>query len=347
MIWKTQLVEHKGEKRISIKFEKSPDLIREIKQIDGAKWSQTLKTWHIPDSRENRRRFAIDSPQKQLMNLLVLKEIEKFTKWLQSRRYSEGTIRTYSDALRSFLIFMEGKAVNEITNDDVVYFNTEFIRKKHLSVSYQNQVVNSLKLYFGTIQNKKIDIEKVHRPRREKKLPNVLSKEEIKLILNAHSNLKHKTMLSLLYSCGLRRSELLNLKPLDIDSKRGIIFIHQSKGKKDRLVPLSDKILGILRDYYKAFKPKVWLFEGQIEGKKYDERSLSNVLTHAVEKAGIKKPVSLHWLRHSYATHLLESGTDLRFIQELLGHNSSKTTEIYTHVSTKSIQTIKSPFDDL
>ena len=154
-------------------------------------------------------------------------------------------------------------------------------------------------------------------------------------------------MLSLIYSCGLRRSELLNLKPADIDSKRGIIIIRQSKGKKDRIAPLSPKILEMLREYYKGYKPKIWLFEGQIENTKYDERSLSNVLKQALTKSKISKPVSLHWLRHSYATHLLESGTDLRYIQELLGHSSSKTTEIYTHVSTKSIQQIKSPFDDL
>jgi integrase/recombinase XerD len=154
-------------------------------------------------------------------------------------------------------------------------------------------------------------------------------------------------MLSLIYSCGLRRSELLNLKPADIDSKRGIVIIRQSKCKKDRIAPLSPKILDMLREYYIGFKPKTWLFEGQNENTKYDERSLSNVLKQALTKSRINKPVSLHWLRHSYATHLLESGTDLRYIQELLGHSSSKTTEIYTHVSTKSIQQIKSPFDDL
>lgn len=154
-------------------------------------------------------------------------------------------------------------------------------------------------------------------------------------------------MLSLIYSCGLRRSELLNLKPADIDSKRGIVIIRQSKGKKDRIAPLSPKILEMLREYYTGYKPKTWLFEGQNENTKYDERSLSNVLKQALTKSRISKPVSLHWLRHSYATHLLESGTDLRYIQELLGHSSSKTTEIYTHVSTKSLQQIKSPFDDL
>ncbi|PXY41440.1 hypothetical protein DMB65_08570 [Flavobacterium cheongpyeongense] len=154
-------------------------------------------------------------------------------------------------------------------------------------------------------------------------------------------------MLSLIYSCGLRRSELLNLKPADIDSKRGIILIRQGKGKKDRIVPLSTKILEMLRNYYSTFKPTTWLFEGQIAGANYSEKSLQSILKQALQKAGISKPATLHWLRHSYATHLLESGTDLRYIQELLGHNSSKTTEIYTHVSTKSLQQIKSPFDDL
>ncbi len=192
-----------------------------------------------------------------------------------------------------------------------------------------------------------MEVESIHRPKGEKKLPNVLSKEEVKLILNAHHNIKHKTMLSLIYSCGLRRGELLNLKPADIDSKRNLILIKQSKGKKDRIVPLSPKILEMLRSYYICYKPKTWLFEGRNENEPYDERSLSNVLKQALTKSNIQKPVSLHWLRHSYATHLLESGTDLRFIQELLGHSSSRTTEIYTHVSTKSLQQIKSPFDDL
>jgi integrase/recombinase XerD len=178
-------------------------------------------------------------------------------------------------------------------------------------------------------------------------LPNVLSKEEVKLILGALSNIKHKTMLSLIYSCGLRRSELLKLKPSDIDSKRNIIIVRAAKGKKDRIVPLSDKILEMLREYYKTHKPKTWLFEGQNENQPYDERSLSNVLKQALAKTNIKKPVSLHWLRHSYATHLLEAGTDLRYIQEILGHSSSRTTEIYTHVSTQSIQKIISPFDTL
>ena len=207
--------------------------------------------------------------------------------------------------------------------------------------------MNAIKLFFQTIRDTKMIVDKIHRPKRSKVLPNVLSKEEIKLILNAHSNIKHKMMLSLIYSCGLRRSELINLKPQDIDSKRNIVLLKNGKGKKDRITPLSPIILEMLRNYYNGYKPKTWLFEGQIVGEQYSEQSLQSVLKQALQKAGITKPVTLHWLRHSYATHLLESGTDLRYIQELLGHSSSKTTEIYTHVSTKSIQQIKSPFDDL
>ncbi len=154
-------------------------------------------------------------------------------------------------------------------------------------------------------------------------------------------------MLSLIYACGLRCGELLRLKPEHVDSKRNLLIIKQSKGRKDRIVPLSGKILELLRGYFVAYKPVTYLFEGQRAGTMYDERSLQNVLKTHVQRAEIKKPVTLHWLRHSYATHLLESGTDLRYIQEILGHTSSRTTEIYTHVSNQHIQKITSPFDNL
>jgi integrase/recombinase XerD len=280
-------------------------------------------------------------------HLKFISDIEKFKRWLQSKRYSENTIKTYIEALKVFIDFNDAKVLNEISNDDFISFNTEYILKRKLSSSYQNQVLNAIKLFFSIIKDKKLELEKLHRPRKEHKLPNVLTKEEVKQILEVHRNSKHKVMLSLIYSCGLRRSELLNLKPLDVDSKRGVIIIRQSKGMKDRIAPLSEKVVVLLRQYYIEFKPKVWLFEGQRAGEKYDERSLANVLKQALAKLKMKKPVSLHWLRHSYATHLLEAGTDLRYIQEILGHKSSRTTEIYTHVSTKSIQNIKSPFDDL
>ena len=277
----------------------------------------------------------------------AINKLKQYKQWLQSKRYSDNTIVTYADALKSFLKFFSNKPVSEITNQDFITFNTDFVLKHKLSPSYQNQVVNAIKLFFKTVENRVIDIDQIHRPKREKLLPNVLSKEEIKQILNAHSNLKHKAMLSLIYSCGLRRSELLNLKIADIDSKRNLVIIRQAKGKKDRIAPLSAKTVELLRSYFTACKPKVWLFEGQDKQTRYDESSLASVLKQALEKSKITKPVTLHWLRHSYATHLLENGTDLRYIQEILGHSRSTTTEIYTHVSNKSIQKVISPFDSL
>lgn len=187
-------------------------------------------------------------------------------------------------------------------------------------LSYQNQAVNAARLFFKTIQGSKLITEQIERPRREHKLPNVLSKVEVKAILEVPKNIKHRAMLSLIYACGLRRSELLNLKPENIDSKRHLLLILNAKGKKDRVVPIFDKIIEILREYYKLYKPKVCLFEGQKEGDQYSAESLQNVLKQALTKTQIKKAVTLHWLRHSYATHLLEAGTDLRYIQELLGH---------------------------
>ena len=338
---------HKNQNVIFILFEKDSNLIQEVKNIPGSTWSQSKKVWYVLDTESNRSLFNLEPQSASLPSEEGMKHLQKFSYWLKSKRYSENTIKTYTEALKSFLIFFNTKEIASITNEDVVYYNNNYILKNNLSHSYQNQVVNAIKLYFKTIQNVSLELDKIHRPKREKVLPNVLSKEEVKAILNAHANTKHKMMLSLIYSCGLRCGELLALKPFHIDSKRNIIMVKNSKGKKDRIVPLSPKILEMLREYYLAFKPKNYLFEGQTVGNPYDNRSLQQVLKQALTKAGITKPVTLHWLRHSYATHLLESGTDLRYIQELLGHNSSKTTEIYTHVSTKSIQQIKSPFDDL
>ena len=270
-----------------------------------------------------------------------------FKNYMNFRRYSQNTIKTYADALEVFFRFYKDQAPESLNIEDIINFNTSYILKKNLSASYQNQVINAIKLFYRNRFNRTMEVDFIQRPRREKRLPNVLSKNEVKSILEASTNLKHRAMLSLIYACGLRRSELLNLTLKDILSDRNLLFIRQSKGKKDRVVPISIKLIEMLRDYYKAFKPKTWLFEGQEVGKKYSERSIQLVLNQAVEKAKIVKPVSLHWLRHSYATHLLESGTDLRYIQELLGHSSSRTTEIYTHVSTRNLQQIRSPFDDL
>ncbi len=365
---------HENKLRLFLKFPYDAKLVGLIKTFHGAKWSHSKKAWHIPYAMEMPDKLKILFTERgmtlnylnEFMELPVVhseklkpndalagssaahvEKIKILIHWMRSRRYSESTIGTYCDALRTFLRFHCNKAVEEINNDDVVRFNNEYVLKNKFSSSFQNQVVNSIKLFFRIVENKNIAIEKLHRPKTATVLPNVLSKEEVRAILNAHSNIKHKAMLSLIYSCGLRRSELLNLKLKDIDSKRGLVIIRKAKGQKDRVAPLSDKILQLLRDYFVACQPKEWLFEGQSGNGQYDERSLANVLKQALTKCKITKPVSLHWLRHSYATHLLESGTDLRYIQEILGHSRSRTTEIYTHVSDNSIRKVSSPFDNL
>lgn len=366
---------YNNKEKIFINFKYDSATIELVKKIADAKWSQTNKCWFISYYAEalqlikntfeakgitikllnkyedviKPNHVKIKKPSDALpdLNKVQKEKTNQFNYWLKSKRYSGSTIGTYMDSIQIFLRYYSTKNLSEITNEDLIIFNNEYILANHYSASYQNQIVNAVKLFFRNIENKQLQPELIHRPKTQKLLPNVLSKEEIKLILNAHSNIKHKAMLSLIYSCGLRCGEMLRLKPEHIDSKRNILIIKQSKGSKDRITPLSNKIILMLRDYYHLHKPKEWLFEGQKQGEPYDERSLQNVLKQAIVKCQIKKPVSLHWLRHSYATHLLENGTDLRYIQEILGHSSSKTTEIYTHVSTKNIQKIISPFDYL
>ena len=345
MQWQAYIMRYKKESRIAVKFENNRTYIERFKKLEGARWSSEHKVWHLPDRDDYRIQFGI--PLQTILNKEHLEKIESFRKWLLSKRLSSNTILVYTDAMKVFLTFFNDKKVSDISNQDIIQFNNEYIIKKKLSSSYQNQIVNAIKKFYSTVEHKQLEIELIHRPKMEKLLPNVLSKEEVKMILEAHSNIKHRVMLSLIYSCGLRCGELLALKPVHIDSKRNLILIKQGKGKKDRIVPLSPKILELLRVYYPLYKPQIYLFEGQVPGHQYDSRTLQLILKQALYKVKINKPVTLHWLRHSFATHLLESGTDLRYIQELLGHNSSKTTEIYTFVSTKSIQKIVSPFDNL
>jgi integrase/recombinase XerD len=364
---------HKGEQKYALYFEKNLEIISILKQnFTVLRWSATQKAWILPfESKIKNQLFQVlrgkiwidyknldpAKPKEPVKSkphhdLAILNENQKmallkFKNYLTANRYSENTIQTYSDAISIFLRFFTTKELHEIANIDVETFNNEYILKNNYSASFQNQVVNALKLFFKVVNDKIIVPELLLRPRREHRLPNVLSKEEVKAILNAPTNMKHKMMLSLIYACGLRRSELLNLSLKDIHSNRNLLLIRQSKGKKDRIVPIGNNLIESLREYFKQFKPKTWLFEGQNSGERYSEKSLQNVLKQSLTKCKITKPVTLHWLRHSYATHLLENGTDLRYIQELLGHRSSRTTEIYTHVSSKNIQNIISPFDTL
>jgi integrase/recombinase XerD len=346
MEWQSKRIYHNKTWRIFIQFDKNHELHEQIKAIPESKWSSSIRCWHVPDTKENRIHFKIESSTQQLLNNQKDEKIERFKRWLHSKRYSDNTVKTYCEALRTFLYYFKEKTIEELENQDIINFNNDYIINKKLSGSYQNQVVNAIKLFFKTIEGMSIDVAIIHRPKNYSPLPKVLAIEEITVIINSIDNIKHKCMISLIYSAGLRRSELINMKIKDINSQRMQIAVINSKNKKDRMVPLSEFILKMLRVYYKEFRPKIYLFEGRNDAK-YNERSLSMVLKKACLKANIKKSVNLHMLRHSYATHLLETGTDLRYIQELLGHKSSKTTEIYTYVSQKSLDKIKSPLDKL
>ncbi|TRX15996.1 site-specific tyrosine recombinase/integron integrase [Flavobacterium franklandianum] len=344
MKWEAKIITHKKEKRIAVYFEKDIDLIARIKKLDGSRWSQSLVAWHLPDTEENRVRFKIPLVSYSLPSTEGIEQIEKFKQFLRSKRYSESTITTYSEALKSFLVFYRDKAVADINNEDVIIYNNEHILKNNLSASYQNQVTNAIKLFFQTIRETKMMVDKIHRPKNAKTLPNVLSKEETFRLIDLTTNLKHKTLLALIYSSGLRISEAINMKITDIDRQRMLIHVKNAKGKKDRYTLLSTKVLELLKEYYAIYKPKTFLFEGQY-GEQYSSRSAQSVLQQSAKKAGITKQISLHTLRHSFATHLLENGTDLRYIQDLLGHSSPKTTMIYTHVSSTSLKNIINPFD--
>lgn len=341
---KAKTLLHKGIPRIAVYFEKNATLIARIKTFEDARWSASKKYWHLPDTEANRLHFKLPLVHTLVPNTEGVASIETFKRYLLSKRYSPNTINTYSDALKSFLTFCNTKAVKDISNDDFIAYNNDYIIKNKFSSSYQNQIVNAIKLFFKIVKDSKIEIDKIHRPKREKKLPNVLSKEEVLKIIDATENLKHKTLLALIYSAGLRISEAINMKLRDIDSIRMLIHVKNAKGKKDRYTLLSEKVLLLLREYYLVYKPKEYLFEGQFGGM-YSSRSAQVILKQAAEKAGIRKPITLHTLRHSFATHLLESGTDLRYIQDLLGHSSPKTTMIYTHVTNDSLKKIKNPFD--
>ena len=344
MKWEAKVITHRGESRIAVYFEKNAALMAQIKKLDGALWSYTLGAWHLPDTATYRLYFKLPLAHTLIPSAEGMASIETFKRHLLSKRYSPNTINTYSEALKSFLTFCNTKAIKEITNDDVLAYNNDYILKNKFSSSYQNQIVNSIKLFFKILKDSKIEIDRIHRPKREKTLPNVLSKEEVLKIIDTTENLKHKTLLALIYSAGLRISEALSMKPKDIDSVRMLIHVKNAKGKKDRYTLLSEKVLLLLREYYLVYKPKEYLFEGQFGGM-YSSRSAQIILKQTAIKAGIRKPITLHTLRHSFATHLLESGTDLRYIQDLLGHSSPKTTMIYTHVTNDSLKKIKNPFD--
>ncbi|MEW6508273.1 MAG: site-specific tyrosine recombinase/integron integrase [Bacteroidota bacterium] len=261
------------------------------------------------------------------------------------RNYSYKTIKSYLSCLRNFVKYFYPKHPREITNESIKKYILHLIEERKWEAATVNQSFNALRFLYVELYKMPFVINSIPRPKKNKKLPDILIQEDILKIFSYVNNLKHKTLLMLIYSAGLRVGESVRLKVSDIDGQRKMIHLRGAKGKKDRYTLLSDAALEMLRKYYKEYRPKEYLFEGQGSRTHLAERSIQNVFHRAVKLAGIKKEISLHGLRHSFATHLLESGVDLRFIQELLGHSSSKTTEIYTHVSKKSLGKIVNPLD--
>jgi site-specific recombinase XerD len=263
---------------------------------------------------------------------------------LRYKRYSPNTIRTYISCLEQFNRFIKSEKLQ--INEPVIYQYLMGLVAKGYSRSSQNQHINAIKFYLEKVLKQKQKSYYIERPLKKRMLPTVLSEQEIQLIFSNIKNLKHKAILSLIYSSGIRIGEALNLTINNLDSDRMLISIRRGKGEKDRMVPMASNVLKLLRVYYKEYKPVNYLFNGNENGP-YSATSVRNVLKRAVYKSNIKKNVTPHTLRHSYATHLLEKGTDLRYIQVILGHSSVKTTEIYTHVSTKNLQAIKSPIEEM
>ncbi len=267
---------------------------------------------------------------------------KQFQNLLDQSELSTNTQKNYLSLFLSFLKYFNFRHPALIGQDSVALF----FEKKNFTESTQNNYINALKFYYKNALRRQLDPRKIVRPKSKTTLPKTLSKEEVKTIINSISNIKHKAIIALIYSAGLRRGELIRLKIGDILSDRKLIQITQAKGKKDRLSLLSDYVLTILRGYYKAYHPKDFLFEGA-KGNEYSASSMSKILKRAAQKAGIRRNVNLHMLRHSFATHLIDDGLDISYVQQLLGHSCIKTTERYIHVSTRDFSKIINPIDKI
>ncbi len=342
------------------------ELIKAIKNIPYAVWNGQNKFWSIPYAEKFLDEIKAVAQDENLKLIYEEEEIdttkkpktsqydipnyrtcpEEYIFKLKELRYSERTLKSYKGLFEEFINFYHRYELEMIDESMIIAFMRYLVIERRISTSYQNLAINAIKFYYERVLGGQRKVYLIDRPRVEKKLPAVLSEQEVGEILKATENIKHKAILMLAYSAGLRLSEIVNVKIKDIDSKRMQIRIEQAKGKKDRYSLLSVKLLEVLRKYFKQYKPKEYLFEG-VTGSVYSARSIQSIMQDSAQKAGIKKKVGVHTLRHSFATHLLENGTDLRYIQSLLGHESSKTTEVYTHITTKGFDQIISPLDKL
>ncbi len=368
---------HRQQEVVFVRFEYSRPIMERLKELFGAYWSRSHGCWLIGAEDFNLHLFFeglcnwayIDysalKQQQQTQDLTSVKKqysarklksnvlpqtkanIDGFKLWLQQKRYGDNTIKTYLHHLEIFFGYFASKRPEDIQTVDITRFNNDFILKNRLSFTFQNQTISALKKFYSVVYQRNLETENLERPRKHHSLPKVMSKQELQRFFENIKNTKHRMAFETIYAFGLRRSELLHLQLQHIDTKRGLLSVINAKGKKDRSLPISKRWLEKAKLYYNSYKPKVYFIEGQYAGKGIAAASLQQVFENTLGKSNITKPYTIHCLRHSFATHLLENGTDLRYIQELLGHKSSKTTEIYTHVSNESLKNIKNPFDDL
>jgi site-specific recombinase XerD len=345
---------HRDKHIILIRFDKDEELIARVKKLKGVRWSSTLKAWYVPDVAEYRKRFGLAETKENEEIKRIEEKIHpvnrvafvRMVDQLKLKSYSANTIKTYRNEFVMFLLVLKSHSVDDCDAEKIRSYMLYCTKTLQLSENSLHSRLNALKFYFEQVLHREKFFYDIPRPKKPSKLPKTINNKDIKKLLDKTENLKHNTMLKLCYGMGLRVSEIVNLKISDIDSKNMQVFIERAKGKKDRYVNLPESILDQLRRYFREERPKYYLFEGQYGGK-YSIRSVQQIFKNALKKANIIKPVGIHSLRHSFATHLLESGTDIRFIQELLGHNDIKTTLIYTQVSNNSVRKIKSPLDNL
>jgi site-specific recombinase XerD len=357
MIKKTKLTilsdTHRNKKVVAIRFSYESNLVALLKQEFAATWSQTKKYWWIARDQFDYNKFKqVFSPTYEIIVLEEKADAEEeeirlpkeYLKKLERVRYSESTIRIYTKYFNDYQKYFSSKNIDEITTNEINDYIHSLIVQNKISQSQQNQRINAIKFYYEKVNGFDREYYKIDRPKRVRTLPKIISEMDVLSMLRATKNLKHKSIIATIYSAGLRRSELINLRKQDIWFDKGIIFIKAGKGKRDRTSILSDSLVIALKKYLELYKPNYYLFEGK-NRTKYYPGTIVNIVTKAGILANIDIHVTPHMLRHSFATHLLEQGTDLRYIQNILGHSSSKTTEIYTHVSKKSLAKIKSPLD--
>ena len=340
---------NRSDGRLILRFSYNPDHISKVKSIDGYRWHPEERYWSVPYEKKILNAilkvFENDDIKIEPEILFDLGYLEILKKELITRRYSAKTIQSYIHYNQEFLVFSK-KIPVQITDPDIKKFLASLVDEQKVSTSTLNVAISALKFYYGEIL-KQHYVYEIKRPKKDKKLPVILSRDEIARILSSVTNVKHRSILMLAYSAGLRVGEVVKLKIEDIDVERKLIHVRAGKGRKDRYTILSDTALLTMAEYKCKYRPHGWLFPGANPEKHITTRTAEAIFDKACKNIKIKKNVSIHSLRHSFATHLLESGISIRYIQELLGHKSSKTTEIYTHVSNTELSKIKNPLDTL